>query len=139
MMSLFSGLSDLIKIPLALLAGMAISALVLVLFYEGISLPLIGHVIDGRVESQRKAAIADMVSTADLAAAKAQTEKLMADLARAESLRKMAERNVESLMQQDQKDAQALAADQAADDGADGARYTATDIERMSARRRRAR
>lgn len=55
---MLGNLSDIIKIPVALILGMAISAGFLVLFYEGVSLPLVGHVIDGRVQSEVSAATA---------------------------------------------------------------------------------
>ncbi|MVA47315.1 hypothetical protein GOZ83_19870 [Agrobacterium vitis] len=133
---MLSTLSDLIKIPLAVLLGIFIA----VIFYEGVTVPFLGwQLVDGRVASQVKAATADLVAASDLAAAKADLAKLQTDVARAEALRQMAERNIQSLMQQDDDDAKALAERQAADDGADGARYTAADIERMSKRSRRAR
>ncbi|MCF1452306.1 hypothetical protein ACQZ61_04040 [Agrobacterium vitis] len=133
---MFASLSDLIKIPLAVLFGIVIA----VIFYEGVKVPFLGwQLVDGRVASQVKAATADLVAASDLAAAKADLAKLQTDIARAEALRQIAERNIQSLMQQDDDDAKALAERQAADDGADGARYTAADIERMSKRSRRAR
>ncbi|WP_027488459.1 hypothetical protein [Allorhizobium undicola] len=134
-----TSLSDIIKIPAALLIGAAISALIVITSYEGLRLPLIGQVIDGRVAEAVNAAKEDLVAVADLAAARAEAEKLAEDLARAETLRQMAERNVAALMQQDEDDAKTIAAAQSADDGADGARYTARDIEWMRHRQRRAR
>ncbi|MGG7518851.1 hypothetical protein ACQ3G6_13280 [Allorhizobium undicola] len=136
---MFTSLTDIIKIPAALMIGAAISAMIVIASYEGLRLPLIGQVIDGRVAEAVNAAKADLVSVSDLAAAQAEAEKLKADLERAETLRQMAERNVAALMQQDENDAKTLAAAQAADDGADGARYTARDIEWMRHRQRRAR
>jgi hypothetical protein len=59
---MFANLSDIIKIPVAILAGMIISAVFLIFFYEGLSLPLIGQVIDGRVASAVKTATSSMVT-----------------------------------------------------------------------------
>lgn len=66
---MFSNLTDIIKIPLAVLAGMILSAVVLLFVYEGLSLPWIGQVIDGRVAKAEKAAKAGMVDQAKLDAA----------------------------------------------------------------------
>ncbi|AYD00039.1 hypothetical protein [Neorhizobium sp. NCHU2750] len=63
---MFKNLSDIIKIPLAVIAGIIIAAVFLLFFYEGLSLPIIGQVIDGRVARAEKAATADMVKQADL-------------------------------------------------------------------------
>ena len=72
---MFAKLSDIIKIPAALLTGMAVSALVLIVAYEGISLPLVGQVVNGRVANAVDAAKEKMV-------AKAEYDALTAVLAR---------------------------------------------------------
>lgn len=75
---MISSLTDIIKIPLAVLAGIIAAAVVLVFFYEGLRLPLIGQVINGRVASQVELATSTMATKAELSAATA-----IADLERA--------------------------------------------------------
>lgn len=65
--------------------GLLLTWLVMTLAYEGLRLPLIGQVIDGRVQTAVKAATADLVSAAELtrektraALAEAQLERLNA-------------------------------------------------------------
>lgn len=60
---MFANLSDIIKIPAAVFAGMFIASMFLIVTYEGISLPLVGQVIDGRVATRVKAATSAMVTT----------------------------------------------------------------------------
>ncbi|MBP1849704.1 hypothetical protein [Rhizobium halophytocola] len=72
---MFSNLSNIIKIPAALLIGMTIAALVLILLYEGISLPVIGQVINGRVANAVDAATSTMATQAELDAARAVIER----------------------------------------------------------------
>lgn len=55
---MFGNLSDIMKIPAALILGMLIASGFLLLFYEGFRVPLIGYVIDGRVQTEVKAATA---------------------------------------------------------------------------------
>ena len=73
---MFTNLSDIIKIPVALLTGMAVSALVLVVAYEGVSLPLVGQVINGRVANAVDSATESTVSSFELQAAKSSLEEM---------------------------------------------------------------
>ncbi|MBB3591744.1 energy-converting hydrogenase Eha subunit A [Rhizobium sp. BK529] len=79
---MFTNISDLIKIPVAIFAGMMIASIFLVITYEGISLPLIGQVIDGRVSTEVKAATSTMVTTFErdaIAAQLAETERMLSE------------------------------------------------------------
>lgn len=78
---MISSLTDIIKIPLAVLSGIIVAAVILVFFYEGIRLPLIGQVINGRVASQVELATSTMATKAELSAAAA-----IADLERAKRI-----------------------------------------------------
>ena len=73
---MFSNLSDIIKIPAALLTGMAASALLLTVAYEGVSLLLVGQVINGRVANAVDAATESTVSKFELKAAKSSLEEM---------------------------------------------------------------
>ncbi|WP_105430236.1 hypothetical protein [Neorhizobium sp. T6_25] len=55
---MFASLSDLIKLPIAVLVGIGLS----VLFYEGIRLPFIGQIVPGIVRYRMDAATANMVT-----------------------------------------------------------------------------
>ncbi|UIK04920.1 hypothetical protein [Neorhizobium galegae] len=55
---MFASLSDIIKLPIAVLAGVGLS----VLFYEGIRLPFIGQIVPGIVWYRVDAATANMVT-----------------------------------------------------------------------------
>jgi hypothetical protein len=59
---MFPNLSNIIKIPVAFLAGIALASVVLIVTYEGVRLPLIGQVIDGRVQNAVKDATSQMVT-----------------------------------------------------------------------------
>ncbi len=56
---MFTNLSDIIKIPLAILAGLALGILV----YEGLKLPWIGQIVPGIVWYRVDAATSKMVTT----------------------------------------------------------------------------
>ncbi|WFS01576.1 hypothetical protein [Rhizobium tumorigenes] len=81
---MIANLSDIIKIPAAIFAGMIIAAIFLIFFYEGLSLPLIGQVIDGRVASEVKTATGSMVTKFERDALQAQVDKEKADRLAAE-------------------------------------------------------
>lgn len=119
---MFANLADIIKIPLAILAGIVLATGLLLLFYEGVRLPLIGQVVDGRVQNAVKdataaqtaiynARIEKMVSATELAAANA-------TLARERALRRMA-------------DDAAFEADKRAADAKRGEEAKAIEIERL--------
>lgn len=65
---MFANLSDIIKLPIAVLAGIAVS----VLFYEGIRLPLVGQIVPGIVWYRVDAATSKMVTTFERDALSAQ-------------------------------------------------------------------
>ncbi|QXZ79679.1 hypothetical protein [Rhizobium sp. L51/94] len=93
---MFANLSDIIKIPAALIAGMIVSAVFLLFFYEGLRLPLIGQVIDGRVASQVRSATATMVTTFERDALQAQLDKERADRLAAEQAATEAKKRAEA-------------------------------------------
>jgi hypothetical protein len=72
---MFSSLADVVKIPAAIFSGMAVAAVILILVYEGISLPFIGQVINGRVANAVDTATAGLVARSELTAARAQLER----------------------------------------------------------------
>lgn len=111
---MFANLSDIIKIPIAVLAGIGLS----VLFYEGIRLPFIGQIVPGIVWYRVDAATANMVTKferdtlqaqldeerrrraiADAASAKAQERAAATELAR-----QAAEAKIDHLEAQARKD-----------------------------------
>ena len=81
---MFTNLSDIIKIPAALLIGALFSAIVLIFFYEGLSLPIVGQLIDGRVASQVKSATSTMVTRFERDALQAKLDKETRDRKAAE-------------------------------------------------------
>lgn len=79
---MFTNLSDLVKIPIAILAGMLLASVFLLFTYEGLRLPLVGQVIDGRVATEVKAAKSTMVTTFErdaLSVKLAETERLLSE------------------------------------------------------------
>ena len=104
---MISSLTDIIKIPLAVLAGIIVAAVVLIFLYEGLRLPLIGQVINGRVASQVELATSTMATKAELAAATA-----IADLERAKRVAsdtmamEEAKRAGEALREQERQEAE---------------------------------
>ncbi len=108
---MFSNLSDIIKIPAALLAGMALSAILLLFFYEGLHLPLLGQVINGRVANAAAAAREGYVQLAEKTTAEARAAEL-------ERQRNAASQALEEARKR-----------QAADDAAQQAKDAQTDIE----------
>ncbi|MBZ5757960.1 hypothetical protein LAV84_04995 [Rhizobium sp. VS19-DR104.2] len=93
---MFANLSDIIKIPAAIFAGMIIAAGFLIFFYEGLSLPLIGQVIDGRVANEVKTATSNMVTTFERDALQAQIDKEKADRLAAEQAATEAKKRAEA-------------------------------------------
>ncbi|TQX91332.1 hypothetical protein EQW76_00940 [Rhizobium sp. rho-13.1] len=93
---MFANLSDIIKIPAAILAGMIIAAVLLIFFYEGLSLPLVGQVIDGRVASEVKTATGTMVTKFERDALQAQVDKEKADRLAAEQAATEAKKRAEA-------------------------------------------
>lgn len=88
-------LSDIIKIPLAVVAGIVLASTLFLFLYEGLRLPLVGQVMNGRVQDAAAAAVSasklvcdakikDLTSAADVAA-------LQATLDRERVLRRMAD------------------------------------------------
>jgi len=86
---MFANLSDVIKIPAAFLAGVIVAAVVIIFFYEGLRLPLIGQIIPGRVSAAVSAATANMVTTFERDALQAQldAERRNREIAQAASTR----------------------------------------------------
>jgi hypothetical protein len=83
---MFTNLSDIVKIPLAVLAGILVS----VLFYEGLRLPWIGQIIPGIIYYRVDAATESMVTKfeRDVLASQLAEERrlrLIADQARTEA------------------------------------------------------
>ncbi len=104
---MFANLSDIIKIPVALLVGMAISAIVLVFFYEGLHLPLIGQVINGRVANAAAAAREGYVALAEKTAAEAKAAEMERQRnATAQALTEAAKRQAADELAQQAKDAE---------------------------------
>jgi hypothetical protein len=93
---MFANLSDIVKIPAAIFAGMIIAAVFLLLFYEGLSLPLIGQVIDGRVAGAVKTATSSMVTKFERDALQAQVDKEKADRLAAEQAATEAKKRAEA-------------------------------------------
>lgn len=126
---MFGNLSDIIKIPVAIIAGMIIATVALVLFYEGISLPILGQVINGDVANRIDAAKASMVTHAELDAAnallaKARNEARQNSLA-ADAARKQADSAAAQLKTTQDK----LDAAISEDTGADGCRVGDDDLQ----------
>ncbi len=104
---MFANLSDIIKIPAALLTGMAISAIVLVFFYEGLHLPLIGQVINGRVADAAAAAREGYVALAEKTTAEAKAAEMERQRnAAAQALTEAAKRQAADELAQHAKDAE---------------------------------
>ncbi|WP_075639673.1 hypothetical protein [Rhizobium oryziradicis] len=128
---------DIIKIPAAMVAGMAIAALALVVFYDGISLPYFGQVIDGRLQNAVEAAKAGLVAQADLDAANAKLAAMTLRAQQAEALAEQARATGEKITEKEGQGDDALKASVAADHRGDGARWSASDINWLCNERRR--
>lgn len=120
-------------------------------FYEGVSVPWLGRVIDGRVQSYaaNQVAIAKaqataicngtlekLVSGAELAAANARVDLLQKQLVAMQQVKEQAEKDAADMDQKAQDAQHALDERIAADEAGDNrARWTAADIEWMHARK----
>jgi hypothetical protein len=72
---MFSSLTDPIKITVSIILGIAVGALVMLVTYEGIRLPLIGQVVNGKVANAVETATANMVTTFERDVLQAQLEQ----------------------------------------------------------------
>ncbi|MUZ53013.1 hypothetical protein GOZ97_07345 [Agrobacterium vitis] len=71
---MLSSLTDPIKITLSIVLGLAVGFLVMLVAYEGVRLPLIGQVINGRVANAVQTATENMVTTFERDALQAQLD-----------------------------------------------------------------
>ncbi|WP_202032374.1 hypothetical protein [Agrobacterium vitis] len=71
---MFASLTDPIKITVSIVLGLAVGVLVMLVAYEGIRLPLIGQVINGRVANAVQTATENMVTTFERDALQAQLD-----------------------------------------------------------------
>jgi hypothetical protein len=134
-------MTDMIKIPAAMVIGMIIAALALFLFYEGISLPYFGQVINGRVQSSVESAVAttkaSMVARTDLDAANAKLTAMTLRAQQAEALADQARAIGEKITQNEGQGDDAFKASVEADNRTDGARWSASDIKWLCVERQR--
>ena len=72
---MFASLVAYLKLALSLVPGLLLGVAVMLVTYEGISLPLWGQVINGRVANVVEAATSQMVTTFERDALKAQLDK----------------------------------------------------------------
>jgi hypothetical protein len=72
---MFASLTDPIKIALSLTLGIVVGTATMLVTYEGIQLPLIGQVVNGRVANAVEDATAKMVTTFERDALKAQLDE----------------------------------------------------------------
>ncbi|WP_071202001.1 hypothetical protein [Agrobacterium vitis] len=71
---MLASLTDPIKIIVSIVLGLAVGVLVMLVAYEGVRLPLIGQVINGRVASAVQTATESMVTTFERDALQAQLD-----------------------------------------------------------------
>ncbi|MGV2130884.1 hypothetical protein ACQZ4Q_01585 [Agrobacterium vitis] len=71
---MFTSLTDPIKITVSIVLGLAVGVLVMVVAYEGVRLPLVGQVINGRVANAVQTATENMVTTFERDALQAQLD-----------------------------------------------------------------
>ncbi|MVB04146.1 hypothetical protein GN325_20495 [Agrobacterium vitis] len=71
---MFTSLTDPIKITVSIVLGLAVGFLVMLVAYEGVRLPLIGQVINGRVANAVQTATENMVTTFERDALQAQLD-----------------------------------------------------------------
>lgn len=124
---MFGSLSDVIKIPVAILIGITIAAIVLIFFYEGLHLPIVGQVIDGRVQSEVKAATSQMVTKFERDTLAFQLAKEREDRQRAEQMTTEASKRADAVLRAKTKAEQELDARIAADTDPDGGHWTEED------------
>ena len=129
---MLGNLSDIIKIPATIIIGMILATVVMIFTYEGLRLPLIGQVINGRVQNEVDAATKDMVASFRLTAALAQLDKERKDRETADQLRAAADSRAQAAATARDKAKADLEARIKADTSADGAVWTEEDIEWQS-------
>lgn len=93
---MFSSLSDIIKIPATIIVGMILATFALVLYYEGVSLPIVGQVINGRVANAEEAARQGYVLLAEKAAAEAKSSEIQRQLDAAASAEADLEKQIQA-------------------------------------------
>lgn len=134
-------MTDIIKIPVAMVIGMVIASTVLISFYDGVSLPYFGQVINGQLQNAVDSAVATtkagMVAQADLDAANAKLAAMTLRAQQAEVLAEQARATGEKITQNEGQGDDALKASVAADHRTDGARWSASDIDWLCNERRR--
>ena len=72
---MFASLTAYLKLALSLVPGLLLGVAVMLVTYEGISLPLWGQVVNGRVANAVEAATSQMVTTFERDALKSQLDK----------------------------------------------------------------
>ena len=115
---MISNLSDIIKIPAAILAGIVIS----VLFYEGIRLPWVGQIVPGIVWFRMDAASSNMVTKFERDVLAAQLDKERRDRESAQIVAREALKRADATQRaKDEADAKVEALEAAArQEGMDG-------------------
>ncbi|MFK0330720.1 hypothetical protein ACIQUB_06310 [Rhizobium sp. NPDC090275] len=92
---MFGKLTDIIKIPAAILFGLAIGLAVMLFAYEGIRMPIVGQLVNGKVQDVVTAALAQQKAVCDgrIEKLSSSTElaALKATLDRERALRRMAD------------------------------------------------
>ncbi|MGV1951659.1 hypothetical protein ACQZ44_12585 [Agrobacterium vitis] len=71
---MFASLTDPIKITVSIVLGLAVGFFVMLVAYEGVRLPLVGQVINGRVANAIQTATENMVTTFERDALQAQLD-----------------------------------------------------------------
>jgi flagellar basal body-associated protein FliL len=131
---MFGNLSDIIKIPVAILIGILLTAVVLIFFYEGLRLPIVGQVIDGRVQSAAKVATSQMVAKFERDSLAFQLAKERRDRIHAEQVTIETSKRADVALRAKTDAEQALEARIKADTDPDGGRWTEED-EKWNAKR----
>ncbi|NTG48562.1 hypothetical protein G6M04_14310 [Agrobacterium rhizogenes] len=131
---MFGNLTDIIKIPVSILFGIVLAAVVLIFFYEGLRLPIIGQVIDGRVQSEVKVATSQMVTKFERDTLAFQLAKERSDRLRADQMTTEASKRADAAVRAKTDAEQALDARITADTDPDGGRWTEED-EKWNAKR----
>jgi flagellar basal body-associated protein FliL len=126
---MFGSFLDIIKIPLAILIGIILAAVVLIFFYEGLHLPIIGQVIDGRVQSEVKAATSQMVTKFERDTLTFQLAKERSDRLQAEQMTTEASKRADAAVRAQVDAVTQLNKRIAGDTGSDGAVWTQEDIQ----------
>ncbi|SCM73319.1 putative Multidrug resistance efflux pump [uncultured Pleomorphomonas sp.] len=126
-------LSDKMKAAVVLIGGFFIGALLTFLAvtfaYEGLRLPLVGQVIDGRVQTAVKAATAELVSRSEVTALNAQLKEIERQRQVAINAATAARARAEQAQKETTDALAKLDAAVAADAGPDGCAFTDDDLE----------